>query len=168
MSLLVRKIEKAKWNQKHVLDGEIPSADAITNCMKTRGNTLSVWRIESQAELDDVVVAIVSGGQHLDTIDVVLIPEELALNNKVEVIPSDGCTPYTLFVERHRDFAELDYSSLGIVSDMIIGALRDEKCFRYTKGRLKKLLLQAVKDSKVDIESLDAKLGNKIKEAIAK
>lgn len=45
MTLLVRKINRAKWMQNDILSEQDVSADAITICMKTVGNTLSVWQI---------------------------------------------------------------------------------------------------------------------------
>ena len=39
MRLLVRKIQKSKWMQNDILNGEPVSGDAITNCLKTKNNT---------------------------------------------------------------------------------------------------------------------------------
>jgi hypothetical protein len=81
MSLLVRKIDKGKWLQTNISGGEDVSADAVTNCLRTKGNALSVWGVETEAEIDEAVLAIVTGHQHLETIDVVsLSPEHLAVN----------------------------------------------------------------------------------------
>lgn len=73
MSLLVRKIEKAKWMQNDIVGSEDISADAITNCMKTTGNTLSTWQIPGDNEIPEAILAIVSGHQYLDTIDIVCL-----------------------------------------------------------------------------------------------
>src|SRR5680860_1384079 len=69
--LLVRKIEKAKWMQNDILNGEEVSADAITNCTRTNKNKLSLWFIQDESNLDDAVLALTSQAQHLETIDTV-------------------------------------------------------------------------------------------------
>jgi hypothetical protein len=62
MKLLVRKIERAKWMQKDVVNGATPSADAVTGSLRTKNNTLSVWQIENLDELEDAVIAFVCQG----------------------------------------------------------------------------------------------------------
>ncbi|MCA4148535.1 hypothetical protein LDY24_17900, partial [Acinetobacter baumannii] len=54
MTIFVRKISKAKWPSEEeiaekALDSEIipfVRADALTTCLKTSQNTLSVWTVE--------------------------------------------------------------------------------------------------------------------------
>lgn len=78
MSLLVRKINRSKWFQTNIYEGEDISGDAITNCLKTTRNTLSTWRINSETEIEDAILAMASGFDHIDTIDVIPInPEHL-------------------------------------------------------------------------------------------
>ena len=60
MSLLVRKINRAKWLQTDIAHGDDISADAITNCMKTTSNRLSVWEVESEARIEEAALAIAS------------------------------------------------------------------------------------------------------------
>jgi len=60
MALQVRKINKAKWLRADIVNSaEIP-ADAITNCLRTQQNNLSVWRIKSEDEIENAVIAISS------------------------------------------------------------------------------------------------------------
>ena len=93
MSLLVRKIEKGKWLQNDILNGQEISADAITNCMKTIRNTLSTWHIANEEQIDDAVLAIVSAHQHLDTIDVVYISQDKLNKFGISMKNTPGQTP---------------------------------------------------------------------------
>jgi hypothetical protein len=93
MSLFIRKIDKGRWLQKDIpLDEDVP-ADAITKDMKTDRNTLSVWEVSGADNIDEAVLAIVSGGQHLDTIDVVPMNTEHLEENQVDYIGTEGRTP---------------------------------------------------------------------------
>jgi hypothetical protein len=49
--MLIRKIDKGKWIS-HDTVIEPPSADALTKDLPTRGNTLSVWYINNETELE--------------------------------------------------------------------------------------------------------------------
>jgi hypothetical protein len=100
--MLVRKVNKAKWiNADNVK--EPPSADAITGCLRTTNNTLSVWRINNETELEDAVLAIVSGQERLDTIDVIVLDDEHFIKCKISTEETEGRTPVEDLKSTHRD-----------------------------------------------------------------
>lgn len=138
MALFVRKIDYGKWAQRKILEGEQPSADAITNCLKTTRNTLSLWSIRDESELDEAVLAIAAQGDHLDTIDVLKINPSLISEMKLNIVESQGLTPYITFVNNHLDIVELDYVSIGIVAQIIVESIRNGGRKRVTLGELKK------------------------------
>ncbi len=109
MPLLVRKITKAKWFQNKILEGEEPSADAITSDLRTNSNCLSIWEIKSEDELEDAVLAIASSGDCLNTIDIIVINSDNIFSNKLKINESEGFTPYADFINRHRDIIDLAY-----------------------------------------------------------
>ncbi|MCH8823925.1 MAG: hypothetical protein IH984_10495 [Planctomycetes bacterium] len=150
MPLLVRKIDFAKWNQRKILDGESPSADAITRCTKTAGNTLSVWLIENEDELNDAVLAIVTANDHLETIDILSIELDLLLNQGIILIEKLGLTLYTDFADRHRDISELNYDTLGKVAHVIVESIRQKRRKRFSKKDLINLLTEAVRLNKIE------------------
>ena len=149
MSLFVRKIEIAKWKQRNILDGEQPSADAITRCMKTRRNKLSLWRIADEEELEEAVLAIVARHTHLETIDVLSMQPSLFDDKRLHLGESHGITPYTDFSNRHLDVGDLDYESLGHMADIIIESIRQDRSKRFTKSQLKHILAQGIRDGKI-------------------
>ncbi len=153
-SLLVRKINKAKWFQKNILEEDIVSADAITNCLKTSRNTLSVWKIESEQELDMAVLALASKQEHLDAIDVVILEESTVSSLKIEIIATPGDTPVSDLVDTHRDLSDLDYDKLGCISSHIVERVRADKLKRYTKSALKTLLKNAIEEGLLRSEDL--------------
>lgn len=144
MSLLVRKIERAKWIQNDIVNGAPVSADAITNCAKTTGNALSTWRVTDASALDDAVLAMSSRFDHLDSIDVVALEETTLAAAGLNIVSTLGVTPIESLVCTHRDIVELTYASLGTVANLIVQEFKADRVHRFTKGRLRELLMKAI------------------------
>ncbi|HGW8299013.1 TPA: hypothetical protein ACNRNA_003693 [Acinetobacter baumannii] len=103
MTIFVRKISKAKWPSEEeiaekALDSEIipfVRADALTTCLKTSQNTLSVWAVENctDAEIEKAILALITNTklERLNRIQIVYFSKEndnlhcksLKYNNKI-------------------------------------------------------------------------------------
>lgn len=162
MSLLVRKIDKAKWLQNDIVSGDDVSADAITNCMKTRNNTLSAWRIESVAEVDEAVLAIVSAHQQLDTIDVVWVSKKQLEADGISIQETPGITPIADLVDHHVDVVDLTYKSLGKVAYCIVNCFSQDNVKRYTRDMLLKLIRSAINAGRLQKDGLAPSIANKL------
>jgi|SRR5690554_2767939 len=162
MSFLVRKINKAKWYQIDIMESDEVSADAITNCLKTTKNTLSVWHIETEDDLEKAVLAIVANQDHLDTIDVVILDEPSLTNYNLNIVASPGETPVKSLIEAHRDIAELSFTKLGQVKEHIVQRIRNQKLKRYTVSSLKKILTNAINEGLLKKEDLNESIRQKI------
>jgi hypothetical protein len=162
MSFLVRKINKAKWYQINIMESDDVSADAITNCLKTTKNTLSVWHIETEADLEKAVLAIVANQDHLDTIDVVILDEPSLNNYNLNIVASPGETPVLSLIEAHRDIAELSFTKLGQVKEHIVQRIRNQKLKRFTVSSLKKILTNAINEGILKKEDLNESIQQKI------
>jgi hypothetical protein len=162
MAFFVRKIEYGKWVQRRILEGEPPSADAITNCMKTKWNTLSLWSINDETELEEAVLAIAAQLDHLDTIDVLVIDPFLIKNRELSLKGTPGLTPYIGFADKHLDVFNLDYASLGLMAEVIVESIRQDRRERFTKSRLKKILVSGIDAGKVQWADLKPNVQNKI------
>lgn len=161
MQRLVRKINKSKWLQVDIFTDYDVSADAITNCLKTTKNTLSVWSIEDDNFIESAVLAIVASQDRLETIDVVIL-EESILEKDITIIESDGLTPVLSLVKSHRDLGELTFAKLEIIKNHIVDRIRSEKCIRYTKGKTKQILLKAIDEGILKIDDLNESMKSKI------
>ena len=157
MCLHVRKINKAKWLQLDIINGEDISADAITNCLKTSNNSLSVWKINSESEIDNAVLAIASGQEHLATIDVVLLnPDYLKQNGiKLKEAPNEAITALKSSKKMHFNIKNLTYKKLGIVAKQIIQNFKEDKVKRYTEGKIKEMLKNAISKKELDVNNLN-------------
>ncbi|WP_024333895.1 hypothetical protein [Desulfotignum balticum] len=162
MSLLVRKIEYNKWMQRDILKGEEPSSDAITNCMRTTRNTLSVWCINDSTELEEAVLAIASQFDHLDTADFLIIEIPLLQEKHLLLNKSRGTTPYYKFADNHRDIINLDYSSLGTMAGIIVESIRRLYRERFTRPKLINLIKQGINDGKIQPEDLKESVRSKL------
>lgn len=162
MSLLVRKIERAKWMQNDVLGREDVSADAITNCMKTKANALSVWEVTEEGNVPDAVLAIASEFQHLDTIDVVILHQAAIADAGLHVEKTEGRTPVKELLETHRDITNLGYSSLGTLAGFIVDGFRDDRVKRFTRGQIRRLIKEAIESGRLDKEELQKAVRSKI------
>ena len=160
--LLVRKIEKAKWMQNDILNGEEVSADAITNCTRTIKNTLSLWFIQDESNLDDAVLALVSQAQHLESIDIVMLDESSLKANGLYIENSQSDLPVKRLNGSHYDVVELNYSTLGIFANFIVNAFRLEKVKRYTRGTIKKILKNSIGAGELQKEKLNDSIRSKV------
>jgi hypothetical protein len=159
--MLVRKINKAKWfNDGRVI--EDPSADAMTNCLKTTQNTLSVWQINSEAEIEDAVLAIVSGQDHLETIDMVMLEDEYFIKCEIRTEETEGLTPVSDLRNKHRDLASLDFWTLGMVAYHIIENIKKNKLQRFTEAKLKKIIKDAIANNRLRLTDLKEDIQKKV------
>lgn len=159
---LVRKVNKAKWFQIDILNNSDVTADAITNCLKTTNNTLSVWSIKEENDVNNAVLAISSGLDHIETIDVVILEKETIEKHKIKIVVSNGNTPISTFVNSHRDLSNLTFTKLGFIKDHIVERIRENKLKRFTKGTLIKMLKQAIDDGILQLIDLKESIREKI------
>ena len=161
MSLLVRKINKAKWMQNDIRSAEDVSADAITNDLKTQGNTLSAWQVAEET-IADAVLAIVASHQQLDTIDVVFLDPSSLESNGIMLQSTLGNTPVKNLIDQHIDICDLTYRTLGTVAEQIALALKEGKVVRYTKGKIKNLLKDAIDQGRLQMNDLNESLRKRL------
>ncbi|MBO1537574.1 hypothetical protein [Pseudomonas sp. OA65] len=160
MTYLVRKITMSKWS---VSDEPGPvNADAITHCLKTSGNTLSFWRVDSPADVAQGVLAIAAANDRLDTIDIVVIDESQFLEKGIEIRQTPGQTVCSDLVDTHRDLAQLNITHLGFVSDAIADQIRQGKTERFTLTKLRVIILDALKSGRLSYELLSEGIQKKI------
>lgn len=164
MSLLVRKINKAKWFKSNIniTQTNDVSADAITNCLKTTEDTLSVWQIDSAEDLEQAVLALVANQDHLDTIDVVILEQSSLNEHDLSIVASPGNTSVESLVETHRNITNLTFSKIGFIKNHIVERIRSDHIKRFTKGTLKKLINKSIKNGLIRREDLKESIQKKI------
>lgn len=169
MAFYIRKISPAKWPQK----GEATAicdirADAITGDIRTTGDTISLWRIDTLEELNQAVLALASGGDKVVTYNVLTIPEETLLKYGFTLAKTDGNTPVEGLVKTHRDVVGVNYGSLGKFAQLIIETINADKLCTVTKKQVKSLIIKAYKNGEINWEKLKERMREEIEEALKK
>ncbi|MCG8776512.1 hypothetical protein [Tenacibaculum finnmarkense] len=155
MSILVRRINRAKWNQVDIVSDD-SSADAITSCLKTTNNDLSTWLIEDENDLNTAILALITGSrqENLSTIHIIYFDESLISDKNLNLSITEGDTLIDTFKNKHRDISELTYSSLGEVKDIVLDCLRNDRFKTITRSKLKTLLKDCIKEELLEKSSL--------------
>ncbi len=158
MNYLVRKIARAKWAvPTFATNDTIIAADAVTGCLRTSKNTLSFWQSHSEekedSDIKDVVLALVSNMERLDTLDIIVIPKSDLGNFPFEV--TKGNIPVIDLQDRHLDMVKLTLEGLNHLARYIASKVRAEiRCYRFRKRDLEEVVIKAVKDGRLNLEDL--------------
>ncbi len=159
MSKLVRKINRNNWPEK--LDNiSTIGADAITQCLKTKGNALSVFQISSEDQIDEVFLALASNADHIETTDLVMMDQGQILGLGMNLIQTAGITPIEDLQKIHYDIANLRYDTLGQIAYHAFECVRDDHWKRRTRGELKGILREAIDEGRLDSSGLKGGVKN--------
>ena len=154
MAYYVRKIARSKWQETHLSSNEAQAreevkrvkADAITNCIKTSDNKLSLWRVDDKKDSIDDIVPLIIGFERPDTCDVVYISEEVFSEEQITLEQSsdDANTPIEELKQYHYNAIVKDYEGLGKFAKVVLKSLDNHKRF---KGREVKTKLKDMRNN---------------------
>jgi hypothetical protein len=164
MSVLARKIARAKWEPKPELGGAEIAADAVTADLKTTGNTLSFWRCDSSSadDLKRAVLALAAAADRPDRLDVVYLDELAVRQSGLATRDTTGDTPVETLRQHHVDVEKLDLTRLAKVAQMVADAHRSSASHTMTKKHVVELVVQAVKDGLVKVADLKDKMKEEV------
>lgn len=155
---LIRKVSVAKWKQCLKVSQDHLSADAITGCLRTQDNTLSLWRSDSKADEEKAILALSSSLTQVATISYVYLDSEILEGDDLKIIESDGQTAALQCNSLHRDIVELDHSALARVARHVKNKIANDEFLTLTKPELRSILLDGLDDGSIDASRLDKKL----------
>lgn len=164
---LVRKITWAKWDlgrRPHLAQGEIP-ADAVTADLRTTNDQLSVWLSEAphSARIEEVVLALASGMNTLDRCDLAWLNTDDVDTDGLTWIRSPGRTNVPDLANEHAHLSALDYVRLGQVATRIMQAFELGRIHRADRNRVAQILLQAERDGRLDVDSLNTRIRDELR-----
>ena len=164
--LLARKVNLAKWQKHQGLSLQEIPADAITNDLRTKSNTLSFWECIDPSGTDDcpkdAALAIAASGQHIEGIDIIWFSSDVLEKSGQTLNHTAGDTPVTDMINRHVDACHLDGVRLLQIADQITGAIQSKKRHRFTKKQVETLLVEAVRQNRVNIIDLKTNVQEKV------
>lgn len=173
MGYYVRKISRPKWPEQYnsldkneeKINDEIKKikADAITNCIKTSQNRLSLWKVENENNSIEDIVPLLLGFTRPDTCDVVYISDELLSKEGIMLEKSvkDANVPIEEMKNKHYNAVVNDYEGLGKFAKVILESLNTYKRFR--KGEIKDKLNDMLDKGEISPETISETLYSKIK-----
>ncbi|MEN0066168.1 MAG: hypothetical protein AAGA48_28765 [Myxococcota bacterium] len=165
---LVRRLARAKWELPDGFkSGDIP-ADAITGDLRTKGNSLSLWRFAEVTGqgLDDAFLALAAtkdARATVDKIDIVWMPESDFVGAGFDLNETDGDIHISDLVKNHVDAVKLDYRRLGLLAGYVARALKEDRWKRLTKSKVAKLLAEAVVGGRVSFDALTEKVQDEVR-----
>ena len=162
MLLLVRKIERAKWDRRKSDAIEDTPADAITSCMRTSRNKLSVWRIGAEDQLPNAILAMVAVGEKLESMDFAILRGRELEAHGLDAKCSPGGTCVKDMIDSHYDIVDLTYCTLGRVAGIILAIVKEERVERRTKAELREILMSAIEAERLSPADLAEKLRVKL------
>jgi hypothetical protein len=155
---LLRKISVAKWKASLQVGPEFLSADAITGCLRTTGNTLSVWKFNTDEEAQKSLLALGSSLTRIETISYIILDVAELEKDALRLVDSEGQTAAVGSNQLHRDIVDLDHAGLEKVAIHVKRKVQLDDFKTLTKGDLKKMLIEGIKSGTLDAERLDKKL----------
>ncbi len=159
--MLARKINRAKWSPKAYLPQDAIRADAVTGCLRTRDDRLSMWQCEDDPDdLDQVFLALATGPLNtgFDTMDIVVIAENELENAGVTRETTLGETAVPALRSRHVDLVALDLEKLAALAKLLALCVRSSHVKRRTQGEIKKLVTDAHNKGHIQSEELKEEL----------
>ncbi len=161
MDFLARKISRAKWEGKDFLDDAEPSADAITGCLKTSDNALSVWLCPSvnREDAKRAVLALASSSKYsrLEKMHVVVLPKSnlASMGFKLVSSPKSADTHVQELVDAHMDISSLGGTQLLKLAQFIVVRVRENTgCHMFSKAEVRQILEDAIATGKLRREQL--------------
>jgi hypothetical protein len=171
MGVCVRKISKSKWPDEEVLDKQtdeailpLLKADALTSCLRTSQDELSLWTVENKEEIEKAILALITNSrlERLDRIQVVYFDEDNVKQLGLTLKKSPGDTVISTYTNLHQDMIELNFEKMGKVSALITSALRDKRIKKYNEKKLTALLTRAIESGLVEQKKLHMLLQHKL------
>ena len=127
MAIYIRKVTKSKWDWKnpvsHTVNASTLGTDGVTNCCKTSGNTLSIWKIDSETLASDndkkIVATLATNGGSLSPIDCVIFSDDDIKSCGLAVDQKDGESLISDVKSMHYNIVGLDMNSVSALGLMI-------------------------------------------------
>jgi uncharacterized protein YhfF len=162
--LLIRKISKAKWvheNYDGITINDV-QADAITSCLRTIGNTLSVWEINDMDRIQDVILALLLTGEHIATVDVVAFEKELLQKEGFTIDKTPGNCTVDEINKNHRNIIELNHKTLTRFAELILDKVSSNDIIRKAEGVQKDIVRNAIGEGRVKASDFSQSIRDKI------
>lgn len=165
MPLILRKIRRPKW-YKHegvpwLQPGEL-QADTLVD-LKTEDNSLSVWRVEDESNLDDLLGALAATCAVLSNLDYAILGEEIVSALGLKMVQTEGNTPHKYVNNWHHELIELSASK---VVDLAKAIFTRGETKRVRPQQILRLITHAVESGQIDPAKLSEGIKAKLRSVV--
>jgi hypothetical protein len=147
------------------------AADAVTGCLRTSSNALSLWVCSEDAEsIEDIVLALATGPEksHFEAVQFLVVPRVELEGIGLDLQDSSGDTLVVDLQNRHVDAVEVTLRDLTKVAHVFSQRLsKDQGYHRFTKKEVEKLVLRAIDSGRLQLADLHPQLREKLEERTA-
>jgi len=163
---LARMVNRAKWETRAWLAEDAIRADALTSCLRTSSDALSVWTCDGTEDgWTDVVLALMTVPEKdtIDTIDVVLVWRATLESDGFQLVQSAGKTNVEDLKSRHADVVHLDAQGLMRLAQRLATSIADGKLYRrFRRADIKTILNQAIRSQRLSSSQLHEKIAEQL------
>jgi hypothetical protein len=157
-----RKFSRAKWERPaFISDSDIP-ADAITVCLRTQDNKLSLWDCsDDQTSVEETVLALATGPKYdsLEKMHVTTLVISDMESQGLSLANSPGDTAVEDLRERHSEIVNLTLNQLTKFAKlMATNIYTNEHCFLFTRKDVARIIKTAMSQQRLDGQKLNPKL----------
>ena len=167
--MLIRMISNiSRWDGTNKVNRHDASicGDAIAD-LRTTENRLSVWRANSEEDIDDDIVALALNRDAVSKLSYVLLKEEALAELEIDIADDklgNASGLENTILEKHRDLIEIDYIRLGFLADYMTKLVRDDMtCVVKSKNDVKNLLNKYKNENKIEIDRVKPSLKQDLK-----
>ena len=108
------------------------------------------------------MLALAAGSDRLDKVELVWLLEEDLRTDGLALSETKGRTPVPSLAEQHVDVQGLDYGGLGRVAQRVLSALAEGRCQRTAKAKVRRILVKAIADERLQPEALQPKVASEV------
>lgn len=171
MTYLIRKFTRSKWEPKNQPPKSVRdlNADALTSCLRTSRNTLSVWEAKSSnwGDFDNILAALFVSSDGPSKADIVLLEEDnITKIEGVDLVETEATTPAIDEInKKHRDISNLTLSAMENVADEILNELRKGNggnVKRYSEKAVLRIVKKEIDSGSISSEKLSIRWAEKL------
>lgn len=155
---MVRNIHLWDGTKANLYDKSFGYGDALTSDLRTQKNTLSVWQINDQAELDGVIAALALNRDNVQKLAYIILDEQeiarLGIPLKPQTGQADGMIDSTI-LNKHVNLDKIDYWRIGYLAEYLSKLSQDEKMHgQKTESEVRKILHYHIDNNKIKVDEM--------------
>ena len=157
-----RKFSRAKWERPAFISGSDIPADAITGCLRTQDNKLSLWDCaDDNGSVEEAVLALATGSKYdsLEKMHITTLVIAEMKSQGLSLANTRGDTAVEDIRERHLEVDKLTLIQLTKFAELMAANIYyNDHCFIFTRKDVARIIKTAISKQRLDGQNLSPKL----------